>query len=269
MARSVSPQSRRAPERELRARMIDVCREMNRIGLNQGTSGNLSVRLDHDRCLITPSGVDYDAMENADIATLRSDGRWSGPVRPSSEWRFHRDILKARPEAGAVLHTHSRHATAIACLDQDIPAFHYMVAIAGGASIRCARYATFGSQQLSDAALQALDGRKACLLAHHGLIVIEATAEKALRLAVEIEALASMYLSARQVGEPRTLPKREMEKVLALFRTYGTPEFPDQELRRIDAQALAPSPTDFNRRRLPVRKIATRKPRGRTRNGEA
>lgn len=261
--------SRRAPERELRVRMIEVCREMNRIGLNQGTSGNLSVRLDGDRCLITPSGVDYRTMANADIATLHSDGRWSGPIRPSSEWRFHRDILRARPDVGAVLHTHSRYATAIACLDRDIPAFHYMVAIAGGASIRCAPYATFGSEELSERALKALDDRRACLLAHHGLIVVEATAERALQLAIEVEALAAMYLSARQIGEPRALPKREMDKVLALFRSYGTPDFPDGDLRRIEAGTIKPAPTDFNRRGLLIRKRAAGKPRGRKNDGEA
>lgn len=221
-------------ESDLRARMVDVCRAMNRAGVNQGTSGNLSARLGDRSCLITPSGVDYDSMQVKDIARLYFDGRWSGPTRPSTEWRFHRDILAARADAGAVLHTHSRHATAIACLHEDIPAFHYMVAIAGGSSIRCAPYATFGSQQLSDAALAALEDGKACLLAQHGLIVIETTPERALKLAIEVEALAAMYIAARQMGKPKLLPKREMDKVLALFRTYGTPGFPDGELRRID-----------------------------------
>ncbi|MBN9061919.1 MAG: class II aldolase [Rhizobiales bacterium 65-9] len=218
----------------LRARIIETCRAMNRVGLNQGTSGNLSARLDGERCLITPSGLDYDAMTPGDIALLSFDGRWSGRSRPSTEWRFHRDILRHRPDAGAVLHAHARHATAIACLGLDIPAFHYMVAVAGGDAIRCAPYATFGSQALSDAALAALDGRKACLLAHHGMIAIGETPEKALRLAIEVEALAAIYLSARQIGEPKTLPRGEMARVLRLFATYGTPDFPDDELRRID-----------------------------------
>ncbi|WP_342362250.1 class II aldolase/adducin family protein [Terrarubrum flagellatum] len=222
-----------AAQRDLRARMIGVCLRMNALGLNQGKSGNLSARLDGASCLITPSGVAYETMKPADMATLHFDGRWSGPTRPSSEWRFHRDIFANRPDAGAVLHTHSRHATALACLGLKIPAFHYMVAAAGGADIRCAPYATFGSQELSDAALAALKGRKACLLAHHGLIVIGATPEKALDLAVEVEALAAMYLSACQIKKPRLLAKREMDKVIALFQTYGTPQFPDDGLRRI------------------------------------
>lgn len=217
----------------LRKRMIAVCREMSSTGLNQGSSGNLSARLDGDRLLITPSGLGYETMKPADIALLGFDGRWSGSHRPSSEWRFHRDILRARPDAGAVLHTHSVHATALACLGEHIPAFHYMVAVAGGADIRCADYATFGSQALSDQALIALEGRKACLLANHGVIALGATPEKALALAREVEALARMYFLARGAGKPNILDGDEMARVLELFRTYGTPDFPDEELVRV------------------------------------
>lgn len=220
-------------ETDMRQRMVEACRAMNTSGLNHGTSGNLSVRLDAHHCLITPSGLAYDAMEPADIAILAEDGRWRGPLRPSSEWRFHADIMRARPDAGAILHTHSRHATALACLEEDIPAFHYMVAAAGGTSIRCAPYARFGTRALSELALAALNGRKACLLAHHGMIVIAATPEKALALAREVDELAAVYLLARAAGVPKTLGEDEMAGVLELFASYGTPDFPDHELVRM------------------------------------
>jgi L-fuculose-phosphate aldolase len=215
----------------LRRGMVDVCRQMNVCGVNQGTAGNLSVRLGATQMLITPSGQPYEEMEPGDIAVLGFDARWSGPRRPSSEWRFHRDILQARPEIGAVLHTHSTYSTALACLGIGIPAFHYMVAVAGGLDIRCAPYATFGSQELSEGALRALDGRRACLLANHGLITLASTAQQALALTVELESLAHMYLLARQSGTPIILDSNEMERVLELFATYGTPEFPDDSLR--------------------------------------
>jgi L-fuculose-phosphate aldolase len=221
-------------ETDLRQRMLAVCLKMNDVGLNAGTSGNISVRLDQERCLITPSGISYDAMVPADMAILDRAGRWSGPFRPSSEWRFHRDILEARPEVGAILHTHSRHATALACRAEDLPAFHYMIAVAGGNSIRCAPYRTFGTQALSEAALKALERRKACLLAHHGMIVLERTPERALALAIEVEELCAMYLLARQAGPIQSLDEEEMAKVNRLFETYGTPAFPDGELTQID-----------------------------------
>jgi len=224
---------------QLRDTVVGICRKMNAIGLNQGTAGNLSVRLDSERCLITPSGTPYEAMGPDHLAVLHMDGRWSGPLRPSTEWRFHRDILQARPDAGAILHTHSQHATAIACLEEDLPAFHYMIAVAGGDSIRCAPYHTFGTQALSSAALLALQGRKACLLAHHGLIVLERTPERALALAVEVESLCATYLLARHSGTLRYLDKAEMATVIALFRTYGSPDFPDGELVQITAPAGA------------------------------
>ena len=220
-------------ELQLRRKMVEICRQMNSVGLNQGTAGNLSIRLDAERCLITPSGVPYESMSPEQIAILHQDGHWSGPLRPSTEWRFHRDILAARSDAGAILHTHSRHATALACRDEDLPAFHYMIAAAGGDSIRCAPYHTFGTQALSDAALAALQGRKACLLAHHGLIVLERSPEKALALALEIESLCATYLLARQSGALRCLDKAAMATVIGLFRTYGTPDFPDADLVRI------------------------------------
>jgi len=225
------------PDAAQRRALIDTCRAMNDSGINQGTSGNASARLDDRRFLITPSGRSYDAMKPADIPVMALDGQWSGPVRPSTEWRFHRDILAARPDVGAIVHAHSSFATALACLRLDVPSFHYMVAVAGGDSIRCAPYATFGTQALSDHALAALEDRKACLLANHGLIATGATPAKALALAIEVETLCGMYLRARAVAEPTRLSNEEMARVIELFRTYGTPDFPDDELRRVASVA--------------------------------
>lgn len=226
-----------AGEPALRRALIDTCRAMNASGINQGTSGNASARLDGQRFLITPSGRAYDAMKPADIPLMGLDGRWSGRFRPSTEWRFHRDIFAARPDVGAIVHAHSSFATALACLRLDVPSFHYMVAVAGGDSIRCAPYATFGTQALSDHALAALEDRKACLLANHGLIATGATPQKALALAIEVETICGMYLRARAVAEPTRLSDDEVARVLELFRTYGTPDFPDTELRRVASVA--------------------------------
>jgi len=162
-------------------------------------------------------------MRPEDIVAMTQDGASRGSRLPSSEWRFHRDIYAARAEVGAVVHAHSPFATALACLGRNIPAFHYMIAVAGGSDIRCAPYATFGTQELSDGALRALEGRKACLLANHGMIAAGGTLADALALAVEVEGLAEQYCRALQIGEPRVLPDLEMAVVLEKFRTYGQP----------------------------------------------
>jgi L-fuculose-phosphate aldolase len=210
----------RLPHHDERVAVIATARRMNEVGLNQGTSGNLSQRV-ADGFLVTPSGMDYAALEPADIVLMRFDGTADGDRLPSSEWRFHRDILAARPEIGAVLHAHAMFATTLACLHREIPSFHYMVAVAGGTSIRCAPYATFGTEALSRHAVKALDGRTACLLANHGMIAVGATLEKALKLAVEVETLAAMYWRALQVGEPVLLDEAEMRTVIEKFKTYG------------------------------------------------
>ena len=219
----VDRQSRKPPYLDLRQAVIDTARRMNALGINQGTSGNVSVRTGKG-FLITPSGVPYDDLTPEAIVEMdfdtSADGGHEGPHRPSSEWRFHRDILAARPELGAIVHTHSPHATTLACLGRGIPAFHYMVAVAGGASIRCAPYATFGTQALSDRALAALAGRKACLLANHGMIATDQSLDAALALAVEVEALAGQYWRALQIGEPNLLSDEEMAVVLEKFKTY-------------------------------------------------
>lgn len=193
---------------------------MNRLGINQGTAGNASARIP-DGLLVTPSGVPYDNMKPGDIVVLDRKGRPKGRGVPSSEWRFHFDILRDRDDAGAVLHAHPPFCTALACHATEIPAFHYMVAVAGGDSIRCAPYATFGTQALSDNALSALEGRNACLLANHGMICIAVDLKAALALAVEVETLAQQYWRALQVGTPRILPPAEMQIVLEKFRSYG------------------------------------------------
>ncbi|MDR3299627.1 MAG: class II aldolase/adducin family protein [Candidatus Accumulibacter sp.] len=212
---------------ELRRQLIDTARRMAPAQLNRGTVGNLSARArenGEDGFLITPSGMDYDALLPEDIVFMRLDGTPDGRCKPSSEWRFHRDVYAGRPEAGAIVHAHSPFATSLACLRRDIPPFHYMIARFGGDTIRCAEYATFGTQALSDNALTALRERCACLLANHGLLVFGRTLEHAFGLAVEFEALCEHYWRACQLGQPLLLPAGEMRIVLAKFASYGQPE---------------------------------------------
>jgi L-fuculose-phosphate aldolase len=210
--------------RELREAVIATARAMNERGINVNKSGNVSVRCARGAragFLLTPTGVPYDRLEPDDIAFVGPDGRATGRCEPSSEWRFHAAIYAARPELHAVVHTHSTHATALACQGLGIPAFHYMVAVAGGDDIRCSDYATFGTQALADNVLVALQDRSACLLAHHGVIACGATLDAALALAVEVENLARTYVIVRTLGEPRLLDRAEMERVLERFETYG------------------------------------------------
>ncbi|MGE4064303.1 MAG: class II aldolase/adducin family protein [Rhodospirillaceae bacterium] len=214
----------------LKAELMVTCCAIAQRGLTHGTSGNVSVRRDSETFFISPSGVPYEQLD--DIPIMDFEGRWFGSRRPSSEWRFHRDILKARPDVNAVVHTHSKYAVALACTGQGIPAFHYMVAVAGGADIRCAPYATFGSQALSDHALAALEGRKACLLANHGVIATGTDLSGALRLAGEVENLASQYCAALAAGTPQLLGEVEMARVVELFKSYGKQDSDhDPELR--------------------------------------
>lgn len=203
-----------------REQLVETAREMNRCGLNQGTSGNLSLRTDSGM-LITPSGVPYEHMRAEDIVLVAADGSTEQGSVPSSEWRIHHDVYAARPDAQAILHAHPVHCTALACLNRPIPAFHYMVAVAGGRRIPCAPYATFGTQALSDHVVAALEGKKACLMANHGLITLSQSLGQALALAVEVEQLASSYLQCLAVGEPVILSDAEMDRVLEKFKKYG------------------------------------------------
>ena len=201
------------------AAVLEACRHLVAEGLIQGTSGNVSQRTDAG-FVITPSGVPYDVITPEQMVEVGLDGTPLGGT-PSSEWRMHRDIYAARPEAGAVVHTHSPHATALACVRLEVPAFHYMVAIAGGISLRCAGYALFGTQALSDRMLEALEGRSACLLANHGMICFGKDLPDALHRAAEVESLCQQYILALQVGEPIVLGEDEMAEVIERFKSYG------------------------------------------------
>ncbi len=204
----------------LREELLSTARAMNSQGLNQGTSGNVSVR-QGDGFVITPSALAYDRCRPEDLVWLDMEGRQvQGGRRPSSEWRMHRDIYVHYPQAGAILHVHSLYCTTLACLERPIPAFHYMVAMAGGDSIRCAPYATFGSQALSDAAVSALENRTAVLLGHHGMLCHAIDLEHVLALAIEVETLAHMYVQALQIKEPPVLSRAEMAEVLERFSGY-------------------------------------------------
>lgn len=204
-----------------REQLLNTSRKLTELGLNRGTSGNASVR-DGDGFLVTPTGMTVEEMTPRDMVWMSFDGKLQGDRQPSSEWRFHRDILQARPEVGAVIHTHAMFATTLACLHREIPPFHYMIAVAGGDTIRCAPYALFGSQALSDAALSALQDRKACLLANHGMIAVGRDLDQALSVAVEIETLCEQYWRALQVGEPQLLSAAQMAEVMEQFKGYGS-----------------------------------------------
>lgn len=211
---------RREAEEALRRALVRACRRLAELGLTQGTSGNVSVRRDGG-LLITASGALLATLGEDDVVAMREDGSWRGAARPSTEWRLHRDLLAARPEIGAVVHTHSTYATALSCLRSAIPAFHYMVAIAGGADIPCANYATFGTEALSQAALRALEGRMACLLANHGVVALGRDLKEAVARAHEVEILAKQYAIVRSVGAPVLLDEAEMAEVLRRFADYG------------------------------------------------
>lgn len=205
--------------RELREQLIETAVAMNSSGINCGASGNLSVRT-VDGFLITPSAMNYSELAPGDIVAMNLEGEWEDSIKPSSEWRFHRDIYRQRADAQAILHAHPVFCATLACLGKSIPAFHYMVAAAGGRDIRCAAYATFGTQELSDHVLAAMTDRKACLMANHGLLCLERDLPRALALAIEIEQLAQVYHQCLAVGEPVVLDDEEMKRVLEKFQHY-------------------------------------------------
>ncbi len=212
---------------ELRERMVATCRQMNATGINQGTAGNLSARCG-DGFLITPSSLPYDDMCPDDLVEMDFEGTYAGRV-PSSEWRFHRDILQSRTDIDVVLHCHSVYATTLACHHRNIPAFHYMVGIAGGTTIRCSDYATFGTQELSDVALRALEDRLACLLGQHGQISLGRSLDQALWLATEIETLSRLYVQALPLGEPPILSDEEMTRVIDQMQRMSYGNGPEPE----------------------------------------
>jgi L-fuculose-phosphate aldolase len=214
---------------------VEKARWMNTIGLNQGTSGNISAR-HGDKMLLTPTAIPYEAMKPAMIAAFSIDGEYGayeGPLLPSTEWRFHLDIMKARPEVGAIVHTHSTFATVLAILRKPIPACHYMVAAFGGTDVRVADYATYGTKELAEKALEALEGRTGCLLANHGMIALGRDLDIAMWRAVELETIAKQYYHSLAVaGGPVILPEAAIEATLKAFGTYGMPG-----TKRIEANA--------------------------------
>ncbi len=220
--------------KSLRKKIIETCLRMNEEGINQGTSGNISARID-EGFLMTASGIPYDKMELEHVVEMDLDGGYYGDFLPSTEWRMHMDILRTKPEAGAVIHTHSIYATALACLRKEIPPFHYMIGVAGGSTLRVADYAEFGTQELSDTMLKALEGRTACLLANHGQIAFGPNLDKTLWLAGEIEAICKQYWAACLAGEPVILSEQQMTSVLARFKSYGKQA---DEMEKMGAKAV-------------------------------
>ena len=204
----------------LRDQLLKTSQQLVALGLNKGTSGNASVRCEGG-FLVTPSGMKIEDMSSTSMVKMSWDGSFDANKKPSSEWRFHRDIMQNKPEINAIIHTHSMFATTLACLHKDIPPFHYMIAIAGGDTIRCADYALFGSQALSDYALAALLERKACLLANHGMIVLGRDLDDALAVTLEVENLCEQYWRTLQVGAPHLLTEAEMHAVFQQFKGYG------------------------------------------------
>ena len=212
----------------LRREIVATCRGMNASGINQGTAGNISIR-NPAGFLITPTSLPYDQMEPEDLVQMDFDGTYEGRRRPSSEWRFHRDILQARQDINVVLHCHSVYATTLAVHHKTIPSFHYMTAVAGGTTIRCSNYATFGTQALSDNALEALQDRLACLLGQHGQISLGKTLAAALALGVEVETLSRLYVQALTLGDPPILSDEEMARVIQQMKNMSYGQAPDLE----------------------------------------
>ena len=212
---------------EICKELIKTCIEMESRGINQGTSGNLSIRY-KSSFLITPSSISYNDMTPEDIVEMDWEGRFTGK-QPSSEWRFHRDILKSRNDINVVLHCHSINATSLSCHNRNIPAFHYIVGLAGGNNIRCAKYATFGTQELSDNALIAIKDRLACLLGHHGMICLGKTLKQALMLGCEVEAMSKMYIKALSIGNTNILSEEEMVKVVKQMERMSYGKGPEPE----------------------------------------
>jgi L-fuculose-phosphate aldolase len=225
-------------ELHLREAIIAKCRWMNATGLNQGTSGNISARYGRTM-LISPSATPYDALIPDMIAAMPIDGEygsWKGPLKPSTEWRFHLDIMRARPEVGGIVHTHATYSTVLAIAHKEIPACHYMMAAFGGMNVRVADYARFGTKELSDHALKALENRSACLLANHGMIATGPSLDKAMWLAVELETIARQYYLTLAIGGPVLLSEADIRETAAAFGSYSVqdpPPKPDKKATRL------------------------------------
>ena len=207
-------------ELQKRESIIEHCLEMNRSGINQGTSGNISIRHE-DGLLITPTSMPYESIKPSDIVLLDAKGKSQGPYRPSSEWQFHKDILDARPEVNSVVHAHPTYCTVLAIMGREIPPIHYMLSVFGGPNIRCAPYAIYGSKELSDHAVDALEDRKACLLDHHGMIAVGTSLPQAMWLAVELETVARQHHGCLQLGDPPLLSEQQIQDVIDKIAGYG------------------------------------------------
>lgn len=208
-------------ERALRIRMAQVMKAMDERGLNRGTSGNVSARCG-GAMLVTPSGVPASLLTPEQMVLVQPDGSTAPEaLKPSSEWRMHQGLLDRRPDINAVVHCHSRHATILACAGRPIPAVHYMVAVSGGTSVPVAPYATFGSPELAEVVVEALDGRYAALMANHGQIVVAPSLDFALAIAEEIEEQAAVYWGTLAIGGPTLLAEDEMHTILQRFKSYG------------------------------------------------
>jgi L-fuculose-phosphate aldolase len=217
-------------ETGLRLQALQALRRLDALGMNRGSTGNLSLRWARDGrpgMLITPTGMGADLLQPDDLVWMGEGGELLGRWKPSSEWHFHQALYRSRPEVHAVVHTHAIHATALACLERPLPPFHYMVAIAGGADVPLAPYHTFGTEALSQAVARAMAARDACLLSHHGLVTAGATLAHAMKVMLEVEALCEVYLKALAVAEPPLLSADRMAEVIARFRSYGQPAPPD------------------------------------------
>lgn len=235
-----------AEETALRAELVREARRLVPLGLTQGTSGNLSVRCGA-RMLITPSAIPYEDLTPELICAMPLDdpeGSWEGPRKPSSEWRFHRDILRARPDVNAVVHAHSPFATVLSIARRDIPAVHYMIAGFGGPTIRCGGYALFGTQALSDRVLEAMEGRNGCLMANHGMIAAGPSLARAMWLAVELETLAMQHFRVLQIGGGAVLTDAEVAEAAAMFAGYGA------AAPQAEASRPSTAPASSRRRRM-------------------
>lgn len=207
-------------EAAARAEVIATALHMSRSGLSPGRSGNVSRRW-RDGMLITPTGMAYDELKPADVSFVDLEGNAHGKRKPSSEWHFHLAIYKSRGDVGAVVHTHAMHAVVLSCTGKPVPAFHYMVAVAGGEDIPCVPYATFGTDALARHVVKGLAARNACLMAHHGMVAVGATLAGALELAAEVEELCEQYCKLLALGRPTLLPAAEMAEVIERFKGYG------------------------------------------------
>ena len=214
---------------DARQALVEAVQRLDALALNRGSTGNASVRIEGG-LLITPTGANPSRLQARDLAVIDDDGTFHGPWQPSSEWHFHRAIYAARPDVGAVVHTHSTHATALACHGRALPPFHYMVAVAGADEVPCVPYHTFGTEALSEAVRSALQDRNACLMANHGMVACAATMARAIAIAAEIESLCRSYLAALVLGEPPRLSRDEMARVIRKFRTYGQTARSEQPL---------------------------------------